>query len=505
VLAILSHGEAPRKGTLAPTLKARLQGVVELSAPRLFVSYSWTSAQHEEWVLQLAAELRQSGVDVVLDKWDLKEGHDAHAFMESMVTDPSITKVILICDKAYADKADGRSGGVGTEAQIISGEIYERTTQDKFVAVVVERDENGKPYVPTYYRSRIYIDLSDASVYAQNFEQLLRWIYDKPLYQKPELGRMPSYLEEDSGVTLATSANFKRAIEAVRNTRPHAVPATTEYFTSLAEQLEVFRLDPKSDPIDEAVVASIDAFLPYRNEAVDLFLAVGLYLDTPDTRNSIHRFFEQLVPYLDRPPTLHTWSEWDFDNFRFIVHELFLYALAALIRSERFEAADHLMATEYFVPGRQDYGRESMVPFEVFRQYMKSLEQRNQRLGLRRLSVRADLLKERCTGVGLDFQHLMQADFVLFMRDHIDRPDASWHWWPETLLYADHYSRPFEVFARSRSARYFEKTKVVLGVDSKEAVVTAVSSLDARNLPRWQFESFSTAHLLGLEELASRP
>src|SRR4051794_23581632 len=147
--------------------------------PRLFVSYSWTSAQHAEWVLQLATELRESGVDVVLDKWDLKEGHDAHAFMESMVTDPTITKVILICDKAYADKADGRSGGVGTEAQIISGEIYAKTTQDKFVAVVVEKADDGGPSVPTYSRSRIYIDLSDATAYAQNFEQLLRWVYDK--------------------------------------------------------------------------------------------------------------------------------------------------------------------------------------------------------------------------------------------------------------------------------------------------------------------------------------
>jgi len=476
-----------------------------LSTPRLFVSYSWTSAQHAEWVLQLATELRESGVDVVLDKWDLKEGHDAHAFMESMVTDPTITKVILVCDKTYAEKADGRSGGVGTEAQIISGEIYAKTTQDKFVAVVADRDGTGKPYVPAYYRSRIYIDLSDSSVYAQNFEQLLRWIYDKPLYQKPELGRMPAYLEGDAAVALATSASFKRAIDAVRNTRPHAVPATIEYFTSLGEQLEGFRLEPNEDPFDDAVVASIDAFLPYRNEAVDLFLALGLYLDTSETRNAIHRFFEQLIPYLDKPPTVTQWKEWDFDNFRFIVHELFLYAVAALIRNERFETAAHLMATEYFVSGRQDYGREPMVPFDVFREYMKSLEHRNERLGLRRLSVRADLLKERCIGVGLEFQDLMQADFILFMRDQIDHPDAHWHWWPETLVYADRFSRPFELFARSRSIRYFDKAKLLLGVDSKEAVVDAVNSFDCKNLPRWGFDSFSPAHLLGVEQLATVP
>jgi hypothetical protein len=338
--------------------------------------------------------------------------------MESMVTDPSITKVILVCDRVYADKADGRSGGVGTEAQIISGEIYESTTQDKFVAVVVERDDEGKAYVPAYYRSRIYIDLSDTTTYAQNFEQLLRWIYDKPLYQKPALGRMPAFLEGDQSVALATSARFKRAIDAVRDNRSNAVPAMTEYLTALAEQLEAFRLDPTLEPFDEAVVASVEAFVPYRNEALELFLASALYLDTLETRNAIHRFFERLVPYLNRRASVSSWKEWDFDNFRFIIHELFLYGIAAFVRHERFEAADHLMSTEYFVGENQDLGRETMVSFEVFREHMTSLEVRNTRLNLRRLSVRADLLKERCTGVPLEFRDLMQADFILFMRAH---------------------------------------------------------------------------------------
>lgn len=68
----------------------------------------------------------------------LKEGHDAHAFMEKMVTDPDITKVAMICDRLYAEKADGRSGGVGTETQILSAEIYAKQDQTKFVAVLPE-------------------------------------------------------------------------------------------------------------------------------------------------------------------------------------------------------------------------------------------------------------------------------------------------------------------------------------------------------------------------------
>jgi len=39
--------------------------------PKLFVSYSWTDPEREAWVLRLCTELRDAGVDVILDKWDL--------------------------------------------------------------------------------------------------------------------------------------------------------------------------------------------------------------------------------------------------------------------------------------------------------------------------------------------------------------------------------------------------------------------------------------------------
>ena len=103
--------------------------------PKLFVSYSWSSPDHEAWVLKLAEELTSQGIHVILDKWDLQPGHDANAFMEGMVTDPTVTKVILVCDQKYAQKSNNRSGGAGTEAQIITPELYAKKAQDKFVAV----------------------------------------------------------------------------------------------------------------------------------------------------------------------------------------------------------------------------------------------------------------------------------------------------------------------------------------------------------------------------------
>ncbi len=81
-----------------------------MTGPKLFICNSWLNAEHEQWVVDLATELRESGVDVILDKWDLKEGHDAVAFMEQMVTNREVKKVAIICDEKYAAKADGRAG-----------------------------------------------------------------------------------------------------------------------------------------------------------------------------------------------------------------------------------------------------------------------------------------------------------------------------------------------------------------------------------------------------------
>ncbi|MEQ9844044.1 SEFIR domain-containing protein [Pectobacterium brasiliense] len=116
--------------------------------PKLFISYSWSNPTHEQWVIDLANELTESGIHVILDKWDLKEGHDSVAFMEKMVTDPQITKVAIICDEIYASKADGRAGGVGTETQIISREVYENQEQGKFVAIISEKIHKEKHFYP---------------------------------------------------------------------------------------------------------------------------------------------------------------------------------------------------------------------------------------------------------------------------------------------------------------------------------------------------------------------
>ena len=49
----------------------------KLDLPNL--SYSWHPEKNKIWVQRLAERLIQDGVNVKLDVWDLKHGHDKNA------------------------------------------------------------------------------------------------------------------------------------------------------------------------------------------------------------------------------------------------------------------------------------------------------------------------------------------------------------------------------------------------------------------------------------------
>lgn len=472
-------------------------------SPKLFISYSWSTPDHEQWVMALATELRESGVDVILDKWDLKDGHDSIQFMESMVTDASVTKVIMVSDKIYAQKADGRAGGVGTETQIISAKVYEMAKQDKFVAVVAER-EDGRACLPTFYGKRKYIDLSEAEDYAKNFEILLRWIFDKPLHVKPEIGALPAFLSESTAVNLGASAAFRRALDAVKQGKPFAAGAVDEYFRAVSQGFEKIRIEKENGKeFDDQLIENIEAFIPYRNEIIALIIAIAQYDSLPGIDQKIHRFLESLLPYADRPEHITQYREGDFDNFKFLINEIFLYVLAILLKYEKFESVQNLLSTPYYIQERSRNGQIGAFGYQAFYEYVRTLDYRNQRLRLGRLSLVADLLKDRSQTSGLDFNQLMQADLVLFLRGAQDGE----RWFPNTLLYAGRSYGPFEIFARSMSQKYFDSVKNLIGVADKRELGALLQNFKGpqSQLPRWQFDTFNPEVLVGYDMLGTRP
>jgi len=399
-----------------------------------------------------------------------------------------------VIDEQYSKKANNRSGGVGTETQIISSEVYESVKQNKFVAVIANRDQAGKAKLPVFYKSRIYIDLSDEDLYLKNFEQLLRWIYDKPLNVKPEIGNKPRFLDEETSVSPGTSLALRRCIEAIKNSRPHSQGALVEYFSLFSSNLSRFRLSPSkgANDFDQKVVDNVEQFIPFRNELIEVFATLSQYDIINSSASAIHKFFESLIPYLNRPTDVKSYHEIDWDNFKFIVQECFLICIAICLKYERYKIVEHLLKHRYFIEDYDGNGRDKILSYAVFNNRLATLTHRNKRLKLNRLSVHADMMKERCTDSGISFNLIMQADFLLYLVDALQslKEDRRQKWWPETLVFKSFHGGTFEIFLRSESSEYFNRLAPVLGVESKSDLDHLPDALIKNTIyiPKWDFD-----------------
>lgn len=160
--------------------------------PKAFISYSWDSPSHKKWVRDFGSHLRENGIDVTLDQWDLKAGQDKYKFMEQSITKSDF--VFLICTPTYGKKANERIGGAGFEYTIISTEMFDKF-KDKSKFICILRSGKYQNSVPKYFQALIHLDFSNKEKAKGNYEKLLRQVFNEPKFKKPRLGKPPILIE----------------------------------------------------------------------------------------------------------------------------------------------------------------------------------------------------------------------------------------------------------------------------------------------------------------------
>jgi hypothetical protein len=182
---------APAVSTGLTVIKSENPGkpaISEEGNPRVFISYSWDSDEHREWVLTLATRLRQEGVDVVLDEWNLGLGENRFHFMERSVV--SAEFILLVCTPIYAEKSNDREGGVGYESNIITTQIAEKTDKQKFIPVL--RTGDWKSALPVWLKHMVGCNLSADPYSESEYRKLLRTLHRQQAVA-PALGPRPSF------------------------------------------------------------------------------------------------------------------------------------------------------------------------------------------------------------------------------------------------------------------------------------------------------------------------
>jgi hypothetical protein len=166
-----------------------------MERPTVFISYSWDSQKHKDWVLKLANYLiNKAGCNVLLDQFDLAAGKELTHFMENGLE--KADKVIIVLTEEYKKKADARTGGTGFEYSLISQGLYElQANNDKFIPIL--RQGTKANSAPGFVGTKIYHSMKDDSKFENDVFKLSRLIYNQPEIVRPALGPIPDFTNPD--------------------------------------------------------------------------------------------------------------------------------------------------------------------------------------------------------------------------------------------------------------------------------------------------------------------
>ncbi len=437
-----------------------------MNKPKVFISYSWTSPQHKELVRQWADRLFEDGIEVIIDIYDLREGNDKYAFMEKMVTDPTITHVLVICDQIYANKADRREAGVGTESEIISSEVYDKE-QSKFIPIVCEFNETGSPTLPTFMTAKIWIDFSSLEATNKNWEQLVRLLYGKPQYTKPKMGNAPAYITSKIPVpTNATPANFNSLKQTIDENKGNLQYFRNDFINACISHAEDLRVRQRPDiKLTRArVQEDCNAFISIRNYLCDWISLESDIVNEEAFSEMLVEVIEKLLNLRSNPPELNSWHATWVTAHSVFTSETFLYIVAALLKSKAYKTLHEIYHADYILNSPDDYGEAGPRMFDCFYGYSEKL--RNMILteeGGTYVAPAAELVKRNANRNDILFSDIRQAELLTLLITFIT-PKAFWY--PQTLLYSPYQGNNYPFFIRAKRHKYFLKLATITGISS---------------------------------------
>lgn len=454
------------------------------TAKKIFISYSWSV---QERVIELAERLISNGIDVIIDVYDLKEGQDKYAFMEQSVNDPSINRVLIICDKTYTEKANNRTGGVGDETVIISPEIYGKVKQEKFIPVIFEKDDEGTAYCPHFIKSRIYVDLSNDNVnYEKEYEKLLRNIYDKPVYKKPALGTKPEWIENET-VDLSSIRDIIKQLRGYTGNNQAKVDflvrKASDEFLKAAKQYVL----PDDKPMEDTLLTVIESTKPYRDIFIDYCEAL-LYSQI-SINEILSEIFEKLYNNLHDATGKSFYTDSDFELYDFIIQELFISVTALLLHYEKYSELNLLLTHTYFLKTSFSGNYVEASLYFPFRKYMHIIEgeckSKCSRPNL--FSLTAEIMIGREKNPTLTKESISNADIFLYQFSCIITSDdfSNKHWFPTTYIY--HNDKQI-MWKKLKSAEYCHKIAPLFGVNTIDELKENILKSKSKRLYGYKYD-----------------
>lgn len=244
------------------------------------------------------------------------------------------------------------------------------------------------------------------------------------------------------------------------------------------------------EPNDETVYRSIISLSPIINQFIRTISEVLIERDLNDVEiDGLLEYFSTLFNNYDRGST-----SWSSDVTKFYGQFIITLIIAKLIKYRRFKSANSIISSKLL---KKNYGGVTAEVKSIgkLNDYIKSLDARNIRLKLNRVSFHSDLINEICDISKIDHVEYMQADLVLYIAENI----RNGRWWPDSLLYAADSHGAFPWFAKAVEPEFRQGLMSLIGVHDKPTLERLIESVVSGVIPpvKWQ-NAFSSVDVEAL-------
>jgi len=265
-----------------------------------------------------------------------------------------------------------------------------------------------------------------------------------------------------------------KAIESIEARAPSQSALCTRFMSWIAERVRELTPKLEQEKInewDDELVEAIRQSLPLVTDFARVADAAAVH-DSREAALGLFRGFAPLLIQYDLAPGMSgSFYVVQFDFPKFIGHELMVTLFAPFIRERRWKTVADLCQEPLIIPNaNRRFSQETAVTYLYASKHVELLDHRNTRLKLKRVSLHADILKERHDagqlGEYAPWRQFQDADIFLYLRSVLTLDEeilyGFWVPWSAALLRGDCPGYMLEAIQRQKA----EQLADALGVEN---------------------------------------
>jgi hypothetical protein len=295
----------------------------------------------------------------------------------------------------------------------------------------------------------------------RNWEQLVRLLFGKPLHQKPPIGKAPSYITGDSdAVGNQAAGRLSLLRQAILEKKVGLALYRADFINSCIEAADKLRVrvQPSAESFAQKIADDFASLSSLRNQLIDWILLESRANTSQEFSEALHELLERVCHLRDAPPEVSSYNQAWFEAHRVFVYEFFLYVVAALLKTNSWQALHLVFSNRYLIA--QPHTSPELATFQTFWGYAEHVAPAITPPGRRLKSPAAQLIKLNANRDDLPFNAIMQAELLTLLMSFVS---GVRYWYPQTLYYLGH-GATFPLFIRAAQRRHFANLAIITGV-----------------------------------------